>query len=336
MHTLKNPFDRFLLWSKGDFLNLWSKFATLRIFEEQVAKRYSDKHMRTPTHLGIGQEAISLGVLLEKIDGDTVFSHHRSHNSYLACGGDWRKLVDELHGLTTGCSGGKGGSVHLTDRKVGFVGSSAILGQTAALAVGSALAHKFNKQNNVSFAFFGDAAMEEGATWEALNFAALYELPVVFVCENNRFSTESHLSNRVKPGTSFASKVSSFGVTSISAYGQDIFEVMEKAYESITRVRSRSEPAFLEFQTYRFREHVGPLYDFETPKKFRAKPEQIRDQTHDPKKLLRETLCNSFGIVDETLEATWESVEEEIINYFSSLNMNMNFPTAKDHERDVV
>jgi pyruvate dehydrogenase E1 component alpha subunit len=218
---------------------------------------------------------------------------------------------------------------------VGFVGSSAILGETASLAVGSALAHKLKGNESVAFAFFGDAALEEGAFWESVNFAVLYQLPIVFVCENNKLSTESHLSNRTSFGTSFVNKVSGFGMKAHQANGQDIFEVIESAKAGIERVRKNCEPVFLEFQTYRFQEHVGPYFDHQTKKLFRSKEQQLRDQVHDPKSIFKQTLVSAFGISKSKLESIWEVTEREIASIFMKLPSEKEIPDISFAFKDV-
>jgi len=334
--TLNNPFDSLPFTRKEDLLDLWSKILTVRIFEEKVAEYYPHKRMKTPTHLGIGQEAISVGVLSNKVSGDTVFSHHRSHNAYLASGGDLGRLVDELHGLSTGCSKGKGGSVHIVDRNAGFLGSSAILGETIAIATGSALSHKISNNRKVAFAFFGDASLEEGSSWESFNFASLYSLPIVYVCENNNFSTESHISNRKKLGTNFVDKVSSFGIVAERVYGQDIFEVIVKSQDLIRHCREYSSPIFLEFETRRFNEHVGPLKDFESDKTFRSKQEQIHDSLQDPVDLLFRSLTKAFLIEEEVLKEVEERLTSKISLLFEvAMNTGVR-PSRESLLEDVL
>lgn len=316
MLELSNPNSYISLLSREELLELWSKLLTLRIFEEKVSEYYHKKQMKTPTHLGIGQEAISVGVAWHKKKGDKFFSHHRSHNAYLASGGNIRGLVDELHGLSTGCSAGNGGSVHLIDQEAGFMGSFAILGETAAIATGSALGHKLKKEKNVSFAFFGDAALEEGSLWEAINFSAIFELPIVFICENNSYSTESHIMNRTKLGTSFTTKVSSFGIMAERIYGQELFEVIVKSKALINYCREYSRPVFLEFETKRFYEHVGPFRDFDNEKKFRDFAEQQISFLHDPLRFLFESLVKTFSIDTNVLLKIQDSKIQEIDAYF--------------------
>jgi pyruvate dehydrogenase E1 component alpha subunit len=335
VNGLRNPFDSLSSAETQVLLEIWEKLVTVRVFEQKVAEYYPQKRMKTPTHLGIGQEAVPVGVLSHKVPGDTVFSHHRSHNAYLAAGGNLEKLVDELHGLSTGCSKGKGGSVHLVDRDVGFIGSSAILGETAAIATGSALSHKLNKSGNVVFAFFGDAGLEEGSSWESFNFASLYNLPIVYVCENNNYSTESHITNRLRSGTNFVNKVSSFGILSEKIYGQDLLEVLVRSQSLIEHCRESSSPVFLEFETRRFYEHVGPFKDFESNKTFRSKQEQIHDSLQDPVDLLFKSLTKAFSVEVGVLNEITDGVTKEVDGLFKKAMMSGIRPLRENLLEDV-
>ena len=161
----------------------------LRYAEQILAEHYKLQEIRTPVHFGIGQEAVAVGVCSALEKEDVIFSHHRCHNHYLAKGGDLDSFIAELYGRETGCSKGRGGSVHLTDVANGIIATSAILGQMTPLAVGAALSFKMDKKKNVSVSFFGDGALDEGVMYESFNYAAINELPVIFVCENNLYST---------------------------------------------------------------------------------------------------------------------------------------------------
>ncbi len=245
----------------------------IRSTEETIARRYREQEMRTPTHLGSGQEAVAVGVAEALREGDVVYSHHRAHNHYLACGGSVAGLAAELYGRVDGCSRGRGGSVHLTAPDKGFIVSSAIVGETAAVAVGSALAFKMDKADRVAVTFFGDAALEEGILYESFNYAALRKLPVIFVCENNLYSTESPLSVRQPEGTSLCARAESFTLAAKCVDGNDVLAVWEAAAEMVARAREGGGPSFLECRTYRWREHVGPQFDWEAGRSYRSREE---------------------------------------------------------------
>jgi TPP-dependent pyruvate/acetoin dehydrogenase alpha subunit len=254
-------------------ISFYKELLRLRRSEEIIADLYKEKEMRTPTHFGIGQEAIAVGVSLCLNISDVVYSHHRCHNHYLAKGGSLYKLIAELYGRVDGCSMGRGGSVHLTARECGFIGSSPILGQSTALAAGSALAFKMDSSPNIAVAYFGDAVMEEGVMYETLNYSATNALPVLFICENNLYSTESPLNVRQPQGTNLIERAKSFKVPGISIDGNDVFCVHDTVKIAVTEIRNGRGPFFIECMTYRWKEHVGPMFDWELDRGYRPKEE---------------------------------------------------------------
>lgn len=234
----------------------------IRCAEEVIADLYRDEQqMRTPTHFSIGQEATAVGVCAATRLDDLVYTGHRSHAPYLAKGGDLRAMVAELYGRQTGCARGRGGSIHLVDASVGFAGSAAILGEMISVAVGAAWSFALSGQPRVALSFFGDGATEEGVFHESVNFAAVHRVPVVFVCENNRYSISSPLPRRQPAGSTITERVESYGVWSRSVDGNDVFSVRGAACEAVRHCRDGAGPAFLELHTYRWREHVGPGWD---------------------------------------------------------------------------
>ncbi len=254
-------------------VHLYRQLLWLRESESTLASLYKEQEMRTPTHFGIGQEAVAVGVCEALAKGDVVYSHHRCHNHYLAKGGSLMKLAAELYGKVDGCSGGRGGSVHLTDIEQGFIISSAILAQTIPVAVGSALAFKMNEKPCVSVCFFGEATCEEGAFYESMNYAAIHQLPVLFVCENNLYSTESPLSTRQPKGTELCERARAFKIRAEKIDGNDVNAVYEAALKAVTDIRANKGPVFLECMTYRWLEHVGPCFDHDQKRTYRTKEE---------------------------------------------------------------
>jgi pyruvate dehydrogenase E1 component alpha subunit len=243
----------------------------IRMVEETIADLYPEGEMRTPTHFSIGQEAVAVGVCAALRRDDVVYSGHRCHAHYLAKGGDLLGMVAELHGREAGCAQGRGGSVHLNDPDAGFVASSAILGQTMATAVGSAMAFKMDHLDRVAVTFFGDGTVEEGIFHESLNFAVVKRLPVLFVCENNGYSTHTRLEVRQPVSVPIHARAASYGMVSARIDGNDVFAVFAAAREGVERLRQGEGPSFLECMTYRWREHVGPLWDYD--KGYRTKAE---------------------------------------------------------------
>ncbi|MBI3548547.1 MAG: thiamine pyrophosphate-dependent dehydrogenase E1 component subunit alpha [Elusimicrobia bacterium] len=228
----------------------------IRAIEERIESEYSKDEMKTPVHLYIGQEAVGVGVSANLRKDDYVFTGHRSHGHYLAKGGDLKAMMAELYCRETGCSGGRGGSMHLIDKSVGMLGSSAIVGGSVSIAVGTALASQRLGQGRVAVAYFGDAALEEGGVFESINAAVLWNLPVLFVCENNLYSVHSHLEAR-QTTIELAPKVKGFGLPSVKVDGSDLFDVYEKSKAAVERARAGDGPSFLECQTYRWRAHSG-------------------------------------------------------------------------------
>ena len=235
----------------------------IRTVEETLADLYPEGEMRTPTHFSIGQEAVAVGVCAALRRDDVVYSGHRCHAHYLAKGGSLAGMVAELYGRDTGCARGRGGSVHLNDAEAGFIAASAILGQTMATAVGSALAFRMDGVDRVAVTFFGDGTVEEGIFHESLNFAVVKKLPVLFVCENNGYSTHTPLPVRQPASVPIHVRAGSYGMPSSRVDGNDVFAVFAAAHQAVEACRRGGGPSFLECVTYRWREHVGPLWDYD-------------------------------------------------------------------------
>jgi pyruvate dehydrogenase E1 component alpha subunit len=298
--------------SSNKKIQLYKSMLRIRRVEETLAELYKQQKMRTPTHLGIGQEAVATGVCEALAMSDVIYTHHRSHSHYLAKGGNLVALVAELYGRETGCSRGRGGSVHIHDPKAGVIASAAILGETVATAVGSALAFAMDKKPRVAVSFFGDAVFEEGILYECFNFAALRKLPVLFVCENNGYSTESPVSVRQPPGTQLLDRARAFGIRSLLVDGNDVIAVYKAALAAVGNCRSGEGPVCLEFTTYRWREHVGPYFDFELGRTYRSEAETREWMANCPVRRCAEGLLAEKLATEEVL-ATWANVIEEEI-----------------------
>lgn len=235
---------------------------TIRIVEEEIAKLVENKIVKCPCHLGVGQEAIAVGVSSQLRKTDRVFGTHRSHSHYLALGGSVHQLFAEVLGKVTGCAKGMGGSMHLIDQPNGFLGSVPIVGATIPLAVGAALAAKMDKKNDVAVCFFGDGAAEEGVLHESLNLASAQKLPVLFVCENNLYS--SHLDIKFRqPSDRVARFAEAHHIPTKVVEGNDVIAVEKAAIELLVNMREKNYPGFLEVITYRWRGHVGPNEDID-------------------------------------------------------------------------
>jgi TPP-dependent pyruvate/acetoin dehydrogenase alpha subunit len=243
----------------------------IRKFEEKVAELvYPLMEIICPCHLYIGQEAVATGVCSALRKEDWVFSTHRSHGHYIAKGGDIKALMAELYGRETGCSRGRGGSMHVASPDLGLPGSSAIVAGTIPLAVGAALSFSMQSSDSVSVAFFGDGAAGEGVFYESLNFASLKKLPVIFVCENNLYSTHLPIAACLAEVNIFE-KAAAFNMPGIRIDGNSVVEVFHAANRAVTRARLGKGPTLIECMTYRWRGHVGPSDDLD--KGLRSKEE---------------------------------------------------------------
>lgn len=293
-------------------IRFYKELLRIRRVEEILSDEYRTGSMRTPTHFGIGQEAVAVGVCEALGKEDVVYTHHRSHTHYLAKGGSLLGLVAELMGREAGCSRGRGGSVHLTDRSVGFVGSSPILGHSGALAAGSAMAFQMDQRSEVAVGFFGDGACDEGAVWESFNFASIRKLPVLFVCENNLYATESPLSVRQAEGTDLCERVRSFKIRAERVDGNDVQQVYQAAQSAVQACRNGAGPVFLECMTYRWREHVGPLWDYEAHRTYRSKEELDAWILKCPVKRAGASLLSSGAATEADLSEWLKVIEDEV------------------------
>jgi len=291
---------------------LHKNLLNVRLTEELLAERYREQEMRTPAHFGSGQEAVAVGVCVALRQTDAVFSHHRCHNHYLAKGGSVYQLAAELYGRADGCSGGRGGSVHLTAPEQGFIATSAILGEMTAVAVGAALSFRMDRSDHVAVTFFGEGAMDEGAFYEALNYASIKKLPVLFACENNLYATESPMSVRQAPGTELCERVRAFKVDAIKLDGNDVLEVYRTAEKAVAQLRRGEGPVFLECMTYRWREHVGPHFDDELNRTYRTREEVERWMRHCPVKRSEQRLVELDICTRDELDALREKMHAEI------------------------
>ena len=225
--------------------------------ELKIAEHYHEDEMHTPVHLCLGQEAIAAGICANLQKSDLVFSNHRGHGHYIAKGGDIRAMVAELYNRLTGCSKGRGGSMHLVDTAVGVPGTSSIVAGSIPIATGAALAATLKKDNTVSVSFFGDAAVEEGVVYESINFALLKMLPVVYVCENNFYAVFSPLSKRQAKDEIYR-RFEGLSIPSYQVDGNNVIEVYRTARKVIENARQGGGPSFVECRTYRLRDHHGP------------------------------------------------------------------------------
>jgi len=287
--------------SQEKLRGLYREMLLIRRFEEKVEERFRAGELSGFLHVAIGQEAVAVGVCQAMADGDVFASTHRAHAHALARGMHPNALMAELYGKTEGCSHGYGGSMHLYDVEIGFLGANAVVGGGLPAIAGAALAFKLRKEPRVSVAFFGDGATNIGTFHESLNLAQLWELPAVFVCENNHYAESTPASQQL-PIADLAKRAVAYGMHSISADGQDVEEVLRAAARALEHARSGKGPVFLLCETYRLVGHyVGD------PQVYRAK-EEVKElrETQDPLDRVREKL----DLSDDDYEAIEREVDE--------------------------
>ena len=289
--------------TKDQLLAIYHTMLLIRRTEEQLIKFYAAGKIYGGVHTYIGEEAVAAGVCAHLRDDDTVFSTHRGHGHAVAKGVPPRELIAEVMGRATGCSGGRGGSMHLFKPEVGFMGSSGIVGPCITLAAGGGYSAMLLKTDRVSVAFFGDGASNNGAFHEGLNLAAAWKLPAIFVCENNLYATEVPL-RKSAGNTDIAARSAGYGMPGIAVDGNDVLAVYQAAGEAVARARAGGGPTLIECRTYRTRAHAEGMRDagYRTPEEIAAWKER------DPLKLFRARMLADGSATEAELVA----VEAEV------------------------
>jgi len=292
---------------------LYRTMVRIRLSEEALVEPIMNGEIRCPVHLYSGQEAIAAGVCAALRPRDYVFGTHRSHGHYLAKGGELKAMYAEIFCRRDGCARGRGGSMHLVAPEVGMLGAAPIVGGTVALAVGSGMAASIRKDELVAVAFFGDGAMGEGVVLEAMNLAAVHRWPVLFVCENNLYSTHMPIREcRVKED--IAEMAPPLGLEARAVDGNDVIAVNEAAEVLVKRARAGEGPAFLECKTYRMRGHVGPDDNIQgTHTDIRTPEEIVKWQARDPIVLHRKYLIEKKGVDVNILDSIVRDAEREVL-----------------------
>ena len=261
-------------------LRLYREMLKIRVIEETIARHYSEQEMRCPVHLSIGQEAAEAGSCVALEARDYVLSGHRCHGHYLAKGGNVNAMMAEIYGKATGCTGGKGGSMHLLDQSVGFLGAAPIVGSTIPIAAGTAFASKLRGEDRVTMVFLGDGTTETGAFYETVNFAGLKNLPLVFLVENNFYSVYSPMEVRQQGENRIVDIARAHGIAAERGDGNDLDLVYETTKRAVDRARSGQGASLLEFTTYRWLEHCGPGFDNDIG--YRTEAEYLAWRAQDP------------------------------------------------------
>ena len=292
--------------SREQALGLFRKMLEIRKFEEKLYFLFSTRLMPGSMHQYNGQEAVAVGVCANLHRNDYITSTHRGHGHCIAKGADINAVMAEMFAKKTGCCRGMGGSMHIADFSVGMLGANGIVGGGIPHAVGAAWTSRYKKTGQVAVAFFGDGAANEGSFHESLNLAAVWELPVIFVCENNLYGFSTHY-RRVTPIDRLADRAVAYGIPGVVADGMDVLDVLEKSKTAIARAREGKGPTLLECKTYRFMGHSR----FEKPT-YRTPEELDEWKNRDPIPRFAEYIMKHYGVSDLDIKNITGEVEKTI------------------------
>ena len=321
-------------YSKNFLRQLYRTMLRIRLCEESFIEPILNGDVHCPVHLYSGEEAVAAGICASLDETDYIFGNHRSHGHFLAKGGSMNELTAEIYCKETGCSRGRGGSMHLIDPDVGMLGSAPIVAGTISLALGAALAASIRKDSRVAVCFFGDGATGEGVLYESLNFAALRKLPIVFVCENNLYATHMPV-RECRIENSIYKIAEPLCIESSAIDGNDVLTVYKTGREAIDKCRNGDGPIFLECLTYRFRGHVGPDDNIQgSHTDIRPKDEVEEWFRKDPIKLFENYLSQNKLVDENALDEIRREVQSEVddAHIFAK---NSPVPDRRELTRDV-
>jgi pyruvate dehydrogenase E1 component alpha subunit len=304
--TKERQKDRFSGLSREELLELYRQMLLIRRFEEKSAEAYVAGKIGGFCHLYIGQEAVGVGAISAIRQDDYVLASYREHGLALAKGMTARSIMAELFGKATGCSKGKGGSMHMFDKSLGFFGGHAIVGGQIPLATGTAFATKYQGTDQVTLCFFGEAAVNQGAFHESLNMAQLWKLPCIYICENNQYGMGTSLA-RAMSLQNIAQKACAYEMASEFVDGMDVLAVREATLRAVERARKDYLPTLLEVRTYRFMGH-----SMSDPGNYRTRAEIEKYQERDPLKLFAQSLLEEKIVDQKKLDEIDRTVREEV------------------------
>jgi len=291
---------------RDTLVKVFHQMLLLRRFEEKCAESYSLGKIGGFCHLYIGQEAVGVGAISVLRPDDYVLTSYREHGQAIAKGISPEAVMAELYGKAGGCSRGKGGSMHLFDADVNFLGGHAIVAGQIPLATGVAFACKYKETDQVTLCFFGEAAVNQGAFHESLNMAQLWKLPCIYICENNMYGMGTSL-ERAMSSQNVASKACAYELASESVDGMDVLKMREATRRAIKRAREESSPTLLEARTYRYMGH-----SMSDPGKYRTRAEIEKYQERDPIKVFTKTLKDNGVLSDSEIAEIEAQVKEEV------------------------
>ena len=278
----------------------------IRRVEEEIALVYPSDKIKSPIHLSIGQEAVSVGVCESLLSTDKVFGTYRGHALYLAKGGNLKKMIAELYGKVTGCAKGKGGSMHMFSREKNFYGGHGIVGAQIPLGTGLAFMHKYNGDGGVCHAYCGDGAINQGQVYESFNMASLWDLPVIYVIENNKYGMGTSV-NRASSGSELFKRGESFGIPGEIVDGMNIFNVIKSSHKAGKHVRNGKGPYILEVQTYRYRGH-----SMSDAQHYRTKDEVAEYQKIDPITKVRSIIIDNKYATEDDIKKIDKRVKDKV------------------------
>jgi pyruvate dehydrogenase E1 component alpha subunit len=312
----------------ADVIDLLRRMWLIRAFEEKVSALYAERQIVGLLHLGIGQEAVAVGACSWLRDDDYVFGGHRSHGHAIAKGADINRLMAEIAGRATGYCGGKGGSMHIVAKEAGFITATGVVGGTIPLALGAAFAAKEKQKSQVAVVFFGDGAGQAGPFHESLNIASLWELPVIFICENNGYAEFTPLSMHTKVER-LAQHAKTYAIPASTVDGNDLFAVREAMRRAVEKCRAAKGPVFVECLTHRLRGH----YEGD-PAKYRELSQLAEWKRQDPIARVSRALKSKKAITDKELESI-ESEARERVEKAAEFSLSSPWPAPNNVDDQV-
>jgi pyruvate dehydrogenase E1 component alpha subunit len=291
---------------RKEALRLYRQMLVIRRFEDRAGRAYQQDKVGGYLHLYIGQEAVACGLISALKEGDVVVDSYRDHGHFIACGGGINECMAELYGKVTGCSRGKGGSMHLFSKEHAFYGGTGIVGAGIGIGAGLGFAIKYRKQKNVCLSFFGDGAVQTGLFHESLNLAELWDLPVIFVIENNLYAMGTSV-ERSASAPEFYKKAAAYGMHGERVDGMDLYAVREAADRLVPQVRETSRPVLLEVMCYRYRGHGAA-----DPGNYRTREEVEEYRKRDPIGIVEARLLKEKALTEAAVKKLHDEVELEV------------------------
>ena len=289
-----------------EWFTLYEKMVRIRQFENEVEKNVQRGHLHGTTHLYNGQEAVAVGVCSALQNGDYISSTHRGHGHAIAMGADIHKMMAEMFGKITGYSKGKGGSMHIADIEEGNLGSNGVVGGGIPIAVGAGLSMQMQQKNNVVACFFGDGAINEGSFHEALNMASIWQVPVIFICENNMYGMSSAIGDMTNIDQ-LSERALAYGIPGVTIDGNDVLVVKETMERAVERARNGAGPTFIEAKTYRFKGHSKSDKQL-----YRMEEEVEAYKKRDPIIQLEQKLLGAAIDATDQIKAIQRTVQREV------------------------